>query len=108
MGWNSAGGIFDPVCEALQKSFLVPEARQKILVTLIRVLQENDWDTEDESLGDFADDPVVVAAFRECEVYLWGTPEYDIAHGENSVSQKMMAEEEKHSPGDVYNSDLGF
>lgn len=90
MGWASAGGIFDPVCEGLQTAFLVPEQRQKILVLLIKALQDGDWDTEDESLGRFADDPVVVAAFRECEIYLWGTPEYDIAYGDNSVSQKMM------------------
>lgn len=108
MDWASAGEIFDPVCKGLQTAFLVPEQRRNILVLLIKVLQENDWDTEDESLEQFADDPVVVKAFQLRGVYLWGTPEYDIAYGENSVSQKMMAEEEKHAPGDVYNSDLGF
>ena len=92
MGWASAGGIFGPVCEALQQSFLVPEARQKVLEILIEALQDNDWDTEDESLDEFADDPVVVRAFQKQGVYLWGTPEYDIAYGENTVSQKMMAE----------------
>lgn len=92
MGWASAGYIFDPVCKALQKSFMVPEARQKILVTLIKALQDGDWDTEDESLEQFAEDPVVVKAFQECGVYLWGTPEYDITYGENSVSQKMLEE----------------
>jgi hypothetical protein len=92
MGWNSAGGIFDPVCAALQKSFLVPEARQKILVTLISALQDNDWDTEGESLAEFQDDPVVVKAFAECDVFLWGTPEYDHAYGENSVEEKQQQE----------------
>jgi cobalamin biosynthesis Mg chelatase CobN len=92
MGWASGGYIFDPVCEALQQAFLVPEARKKILVTLIKALQDGDWDTESESLEQFADDPVVVAAFQECGHFLWGTPEYDIEYGDNSVSQKMMQE----------------
>lgn len=69
MGWASAGYIFDPVCEALQQAFLVPETRKKILVVLIKQLQDGDWDTEYESLEQFADDPVVVAAFRECEIF---------------------------------------
>jgi hypothetical protein len=101
MGWASASEIFDPVCKELQKSFLVPETRQKILVVLIKALQDSDWDTEDESLNEFSDDPAVVKAFGECGIYLWGTPEYDHAYGENSV-------EAKHPQGDEYNSDLGF
>jgi hypothetical protein len=71
---------------------LVPEARKRVLVILIKALQDGDWDTEDESLDEFDGDPVVVAAFRECGIYQWGTPEYDIAYGDNSVSQKMMQE----------------
>lgn len=90
MGWASAGAIFNPVCEALQQSFLIPETRQKILVILIKTLQEGDWDTEGESLEQFAEDPVVVKAFQECGEYLWGTPEYDLHYGDNSVSQKIM------------------
>jgi hypothetical protein len=69
MGWNSASEIFDPVCEALQNAFLIPQTRKKILVTLITALQEGDWDTEDESLDKFQDDRVVVEAFKECGVY---------------------------------------
>lgn len=94
MGWASGGAIFDPVCEALQKAFMVPEARKKILVVLITELQDGDWDTEGESLGEFADDPVVVAAFQECGVFLWGTPAYDIHYGENSVAEKAEQEAE--------------
>lgn len=92
MGWASASEIFNPVCIALQKAFMIPEARTAVLVTLIKALQDGDWDTEDESLEEFKDDPAVVAAFRQCGVYLWGTPEYDLAYGDNSVSQKMMQE----------------
>jgi hypothetical protein len=89
MGWASGGGIFDPVCEVMQTSHLWPITKKKILVALITALQDGDWDTEGESLDAFADDPVVVEAFKECGVYLWGTPEYDEAYGENSVEEKM-------------------
>jgi hypothetical protein len=68
MGFNSGNLVFDPVCEALQKAFLVPQSREKILVVLIEALQDLDWDTEDESLERFADDPTVVAAFRQCGI----------------------------------------
>jgi hypothetical protein len=34
-----------------------------VLGTLIAQLQEGDWDTEDESLDEFRDDPVIVAEF---------------------------------------------
>lgn len=94
MGWASGGAIFDPVCYELQRSHLWPETRKKILVTLITTLQEGDWDTECESLGEFENDPVVVAAFQECGVYLWGTPEYDEAYGENSVEEKQRQADE--------------
>lgn len=76
MGWNTANEIFDPVCRMLQKSFLVPQTRKAIMVTLIKALQDQDWDTEDESLEIFAGDAVVVAAFKECGIpceFLWST-----------------------------------
>jgi hypothetical protein len=98
MGWASGGGIFDPVCEVMQTSHLWPITKKNILVALIEALQMNDWDTEGESLDAFADDPVVVEAFKECGVFLWGTPEYDEAYGENSVQEKLnqeMAETER-------------
>lgn len=68
MGWNSAGSVFGPVAKLLQTAHVWPETKKRILVTLIKALQEQDWDTEDESLGQFTGDPVVVAAFRECGV----------------------------------------
>jgi hypothetical protein len=89
MGWASGGYIFDALCEELQKSFLVPATRKKVLVRLIKALQQNDWDTEGESLDQFKGDKVVVDAFRECGVYLWGTPEWDQAYGENSFAEKI-------------------
>lgn len=92
MGWASAGYIFDPVCEELIKAHMVPEVLTKVLTVLIKTLQNGDWDTEEESLGRFSDNPAVVKAFQNCDIYLWGTPEYDIRWGENSVSEKIRSE----------------
>ena len=68
MGWNTANDIFDPVCELLQTAHVWPQTKKRILVALIKALQEQDWDTEDESLERFPNDPIVVEAFRECGV----------------------------------------
>ena len=82
MGWASVGhSIFDPVMKALQESDAKPEVKKSVAVQLISVLQAEDWDTEDESLEEFSDDPVIVAAFAECGVYLPGTPEYEAKYG---------------------------
>jgi hypothetical protein len=70
VGWASAYEIFDPVCQKLQASFLWDSTRKDILITLIKVLQELDWDTEDESLELFSDDPVTIQAFAACGVHL--------------------------------------
>ena len=83
MGWASAGfTIFDPVMKALQESNALPETKTHVAKLLIGVLQSNDWDTEDESLDAFADDPAIVAAFAEHEIYLSGTPEYRAKWGD--------------------------
>lgn len=66
MGWASAGNIFDPVAQALIDAKLPGEKVRIVLVKLIKQLEEGDWDTQDESLGIFLDNPVVVDAFREC------------------------------------------
>lgn len=68
MGWNSANLIFDPVAEILLKSTAQPQEITNILVCLIKELQAGDWDTENESLEDFAHEPSVVEAFRICGV----------------------------------------
>lgn len=65
MGWASAGEIFNPVARALTNHVPDPEARQAVAATLIAALQAGDWDTEDESLEEFRDDPAIVAAFAE-------------------------------------------
>lgn len=64
MGWNSADEIFNPVAESLIK-YDVPDAViTGVLSVLIKALQDNDWDTEDESLHEYKNDPAIVEAFR--------------------------------------------
>jgi hypothetical protein len=63
MGWASAGAIFDPIAQALIEHGASVELKRKVLVKLIGVLRDGDWDTEDESLGAFRHDPAIVSAF---------------------------------------------
>lgn len=77
MGWASAGGIFDPVAQALIDLEASDEIKRGVLGALITALQEGDWDTEDESYHEFRDDPMIVALFVERGVYdrIDGSPE---------------------------------
>lgn len=70
MGWASAGGIFDAVASELLRVTENEYIVEPVLVALIKQLQDDDWDTEDESLGLFRDSPAVVAAFDRCGVFL--------------------------------------
>ncbi|MFJ8146011.1 hypothetical protein ACIQ6R_13155 [Streptomyces sp. NPDC096048] len=70
MGWNSANRIFDPVARALQETNADDATKRKVLGGLIGELQDGDWDTEDESLEDFLDDPAIVKAFADKNVHL--------------------------------------
>lgn len=70
MGWASAGYIFDPVAKALTELNAPDEMKVKVLGDLIGALQEGDWDTEDESLEQFRDDPAIVEAFRQHDVII--------------------------------------
>lgn len=70
MGWNSAGEIFDPVAKALIELGASDETKTRVLGDLISALQDGDWDTEDESLELFKDDPAIVAAFADHDVHL--------------------------------------
>ena len=70
MGWSSANSIFDPVARALIDAKASDDTKRVVLGGLIRQLQDNDWDTEDESLEDFLDDPATIAAFHDRSVHL--------------------------------------
>lgn len=65
MGWASAGAIFDPVAKAMVELGAPDEMKTRVLGDLIGALQDGDWDTESESLGEFQDDPAIVEAFRQ-------------------------------------------
>lgn len=68
MGWGSAGAIFDPIAQALIDLGADDRIKRGVLGPLIGRLQDEDWDTEDESLDAFADDPVIVELFHQAGV----------------------------------------
>lgn len=70
MGWASAGQIFDPVAKALVELNAPDDMKRRVLGDLIGALQDGDWDTEDESLDQFKDDPAIRAAFRDHDVVI--------------------------------------
>ncbi len=70
MGWNSANQIFNPVAHSLREAGVSDQTKRKVLGDLISGLQDGDWDTEDESLEDFLDDPAIVLAFADRNVHL--------------------------------------
>lgn len=76
MGWSGANHIFDRVCRSLLHVTAPRDQLEDALVTLIEILQEGDWDTEDESLDRFTDSPVAVRAFARCGIYLPDDPRY--------------------------------
>jgi hypothetical protein len=70
MGWGSAGGYFDAVADALIDGGASDEVKTKVCSTLIGVFRGEDWDTHLDSLDRYADDPAIVQAFREHEIFL--------------------------------------
>ncbi|MFM9602706.1 hypothetical protein [Streptomyces turgidiscabies] len=64
MGFGSAGlTFFDPVARSLIEAGASDELKEKVLGDLIGNLQQEDWDTELDSLQSFLDDPAIVRAF---------------------------------------------
>lgn len=64
MGWNSANPIFDETARAVLNANIGSEKTTDILTVLIDQLRDGDWDTLDESINEFRDEPAVIAAFR--------------------------------------------
>lgn len=77
MGWNSAGEIFDPIARAMVELDAPDDLKIRVLGDLIGALQDGDWDTEQESLDEFADDSAIREAFRQHDVYLTCNEEGD-------------------------------
>jgi hypothetical protein len=69
MGWGSAREIFDPVAQALVEANASSDVKRKVLGDLIKRLMANDWDTADESLEEFENDPDIMAAFADNEIF---------------------------------------
>lgn len=70
MGWSSAGHVFDPIAKTLIELGADGPTKRRVLRDLIQALQDGDWDTEDESLELFTDDPAIVLAFADRGVSL--------------------------------------
>jgi hypothetical protein len=69
MGWGSAGPrIFDPIARALIEAGATDETLERALGDLIGTLQDEDWDTELDSLQQFRDHPAIVRAFARHDV----------------------------------------
>jgi hypothetical protein len=74
MGWASAGEIFSDVAWALIEADADADLMDKVLYRLADSLTEQDWDTVDESIDEFAGHRVVQHALRKANgmQYLYG------------------------------------
>lgn len=69
MGFGSAGlTFFNPVASALIEAGASDLLKERVLGELIGNLQEEDWDTELDSLQLFLDDPAIVRAFANNDI----------------------------------------
>lgn len=68
MGWGSAYGIFNTMADALIGADASDEIKEKALTKVIRQLQDEDWDTELDSLQSYLDDPAIVRAFANNDI----------------------------------------
>lgn len=74
MGWAGGGDVVEPVLVLMlgmvENDDIHPMDAESILHALIRSCQGRDWDTEEETLGEYQDVPWVVSAFWAAGVYL--------------------------------------
>lgn len=52
MGWSSASRIMSDIITAIKPHVAEKEARKSIYAPIIDSLEEGDWDTQDECLGE--------------------------------------------------------
>lgn len=64
MGWSSGGDVFNSTARTLLAAGVQPDMVTKALAVLIDQLLDGDWDTCDESVQEFRNEPAVIAAFR--------------------------------------------
>lgn len=70
MGWGSAYSLFNTVADALIEANASDEIKERALTKVIARLQEDDWDTELDSLQSYLDDPAIVRAFANNDI-IW-------------------------------------
>lgn len=70
MGWGSAGGYFDAVADALIEGGATDAVKTKVCSVLIGMFRGEDWDTHRDSFDRYIDDPAIVQAFREHEIWV--------------------------------------
>jgi hypothetical protein len=63
MGWGSGYHVFNNMADALIEAGAPDEVKHQRLAVLIAQLQEEDWDTELDSLQGYRQDPGIVSAF---------------------------------------------
>lgn len=68
MGWGSGYLVFNTVANALKEAGASDEVKERALTKVIAGLQEEDWDTELDSLQDYLDDPAIVRAFANNDI----------------------------------------
>lgn len=64
MGWGSAYSLFNTIADALIEASASDEIKERALAKVIAALQEDDWDTELDSLQSYLHDPAIVRAFE--------------------------------------------
>lgn len=52
MGWASGSRIMNDVIAAVKPHVASKEAREEIYLEIIQSLEDSDWDTQDECLGE--------------------------------------------------------
>jgi hypothetical protein len=72
MGWASAGHIFEAVADATIDAHLDERQQKEVLAPLINELLVGDWDTWDESIDEYRNQPGILAAFNEFSITLRG------------------------------------
>lgn len=70
MGWASASWIFENVADSLVKSEATAEVKYEVCKSLIGSLLAEDWDTYDEVLDAYRNEPWILAAFRHHEIVI--------------------------------------
>lgn len=68
MGWGSGYLVFNTVADALTEAGASDEVKEKALTKVIAGLQQEDWDTELDSLQSYLDDPAIVRAFAANDI----------------------------------------